>query len=114
MPLHLSLDPAWEPAHWFILDLAILRDHGLPLAGPPARSWSGRSRGHGCWETLRNSLVWHAAHESLTHQTVLNASRAWRYAPAHFGRVKRLHAVAVSDRQGRLHQRRVLGPGDPR
>ena len=28
MPSHVSFDPAAEPAHWFVLDLAILRAHG--------------------------------------------------------------------------------------
>jgi hypothetical protein len=38
MPLHVSLDPALEPAHWFVVDLAILREHGVALAGPSARA----------------------------------------------------------------------------
>ena len=49
MPFQVSLDPADEPAHWFLLDLAILRDHGRVLAGPPPRSWSARSPAAGCW-----------------------------------------------------------------
>ena len=32
---HVSFDPADEPAHWFVLDLAILRAHGRTLTGPP-------------------------------------------------------------------------------
>jgi hypothetical protein len=79
MPLHVSLDPASEPAHWFVLDLAILRDHGLALIGPPARQLVAPSPRAWLLEALASSLAWHAAHESLLHQTVLNASRAWRY-----------------------------------
>src|SRR5918994_5005570 len=35
MPLHVSFDPRREPAHWFVVDLAILREHGVALARPP-------------------------------------------------------------------------------
>src|ERR687897_284010 len=34
MPLHLSLDPALEPVHWLMVDLAIVREHDVALAGP--------------------------------------------------------------------------------
>jgi hypothetical protein len=33
---HVGFDPANEPAHWFVLDLAAARVHAVPLAGPPA------------------------------------------------------------------------------
>jgi hypothetical protein len=36
MPYHLSFDPASEPSHWFVLDISIVREYGLPLVGPPA------------------------------------------------------------------------------
>ncbi|HET7480388.1 MAG TPA: aminoglycoside adenylyltransferase domain-containing protein [Rubrobacteraceae bacterium] len=80
MPYHLSLDPASEPSHWFVLDVSIAREHGLRLAGPPShevfapipRSW--------LLDALEDSLVWHAEHETLTHYSVLNACRAWRFA----------------------------------
>ena len=80
MPYHLSLDPASEPAHWFVLDLAILRDHGRPLAGPPARDLVGPIPRRRLLEALRASLAWHGAHEPALQQTVLNASRGWRFA----------------------------------
>lgn len=80
MPLHLSLDPAAEPAHWFLLDLAILREHGVVLVGPPAHQVVAPIPRRWLLAALRDSLAWHAANESALHQTVLNASRAWRYA----------------------------------
>jgi hypothetical protein len=79
MPQHVSLDPASEPSHWFVLDLSILRGHGLALTGPPAGELVGPVPRSWVLEALRDSLAWHAAHESLLHQTVLNASRGWRY-----------------------------------
>jgi Aminoglycoside adenylyltransferase, C-terminal domain len=79
MPYHLSLDPASEPAHWFVLDLAILRDHGRPLAGPPARDLVGPIPRRRLLEALRDSLAWHGAHEPALQQAVLNACRGWRF-----------------------------------
>ena len=32
---HLGLDPAAEPAFWFVLDRAIAEQHAVPLFGPP-------------------------------------------------------------------------------
>jgi Domain of unknown function (DUF4111) len=79
MPYHLSLDPAAEPAHWFVLDLAILRDHGRTLAGPPPRDLVGPIPRRRLLEALRDSLAWHEAHEPALQQAVLNACRGWRF-----------------------------------
>jgi hypothetical protein len=80
MPFHLSTDPASEPAHWFLLDLAILRGHGRPLAGPPARDLVGPIPRRRLLEALGDSLAWHGAHEPALQQAVLNACRGWRFA----------------------------------
>ena len=80
MPYRLSRDPASEPAHWFLLDLAILREHGRPLAGPPPRELIGPIPRRRLLEALADSLAWHAAHEANLAQSVLNASRGWRFA----------------------------------
>lgn len=80
MPYRLSLDPATESAHWFLLDLAILRDHGRVLTGPPPRELIGPIPRRWLLEALRDSMAWHQANEPVLHQTVLNASRGWRFA----------------------------------
>jgi hypothetical protein len=80
MPYRLSLDPADEPAHWFLLDLAILRDHGRALAGPPPGELIGPIPRRWLLEALRDSLAWHQANEPALQQSVLNASRGWRFA----------------------------------
>jgi Domain of unknown function (DUF4111) len=80
MPLHVAVDPALEPAHWFVVDLAILREHGVALDGPPARDVVAPIPRRRLLDALLESLVWHTAHESQLHSTVLNAGRAWRYA----------------------------------
>jgi hypothetical protein len=80
MLYRLSLDPAEEPAHWFLLDLAILRARGRPLAGPPPGELVGPIPRRWVLEALRDSMAWHQANEPALQQTVLNASRGWRFA----------------------------------
>jgi hypothetical protein len=80
MPYRLSLDPAEEPAHWFLLDLAILRDHGRILVGPPPRELVGPIPRRWLLAAVRDSMTWHQANEPVLEQTVLNASRGWRFA----------------------------------
>jgi hypothetical protein len=80
MPLHLSTDAAAEPAHWFVIDLAILREHGLALHGPPAHELVAPIPRRWLLDALEDGLAWHAANEPALHQSVLNAGRAWRFA----------------------------------
>jgi hypothetical protein len=80
MPYRVSLDPASEPAHWFLLDLAILRDHGRALAGPPPGELVGPIPRRWLLEALADSMAWHRANEPALQQSVLNASRGWRFA----------------------------------
>jgi hypothetical protein len=80
MSYHLSFDPASEPSHWFVLDIAIVREYGLPLVGPPAREVFGPVPRPWLLDALEESLEWHADHETLLHYSVLNACRSWRYA----------------------------------
>ena len=79
MPYHLSLDPAAEPAHWFLLDLDILRQAGRPLVGPPTRDLVGPIPRRRLLEALVASLAWHGANEPALQQSVLNACRGWRF-----------------------------------
>jgi hypothetical protein len=74
-----SFDPSTEPSHWFVLDRAIYRDHGVALSGPPAgevfapvpRAW--------VLEALVQSLAWHREADRAAPNSVLNSCRAWRY-----------------------------------
>jgi Domain of unknown function (DUF4111) len=80
MPYRASLDPGSDPAHWFLLDLDILRAHGRTLAGPPPGDLVGPVPRRWLLEAVRDSLAWHDAHEPALKQSVLNASRGWRFA----------------------------------
>jgi hypothetical protein len=80
MPLHLSTNAGAEPTHWFVIDLAILREHGLALHGPPAHELVAPIPRRWLLDALGDGLAWHAANEPALHQSVLNAGRAWRFA----------------------------------
>jgi hypothetical protein len=82
MPYRLSLEPASEPAHWFLLDLDILRGHGRTLTGPPPAELVGPLPRRWVLEAVRESLLWHGEHEPNRSQSVLNACRGWRFAEA--------------------------------
>jgi len=79
-PDHLSLNPAEESSHWFVLDIAMGRELGRTLVGPePAQVFAPIPR---IWqlEAIADSLAWHRTHEFTSANSVLNACRGWRYA----------------------------------
>lgn len=76
---HISLDPANESSHWFLLDIAMGRELGRNLHGPKTteafdtipRSW--------ILEAIATSLDWHQKNELNSANSVLNACRGWRF-----------------------------------
>jgi hypothetical protein len=76
----LMLEPRAEADHWFLLDIALGRELGHALVGPPPatvyapipRTWQ--------LEAMRESLAWRQAHDITSPNNVLNACREWRYA----------------------------------
>jgi Domain of unknown function (DUF4111)/Nucleotidyltransferase domain len=79
MPLHFSLDPTDEPAHWFVLDRAIVRERGKVVLGPDAARLFAEIPRQWLLEALRDSLTWHAGEESQDSNTVLNAARSLHF-----------------------------------
>jgi predicted nucleotidyltransferase len=69
-----------EPGHWYLIDLAIAHDHGVSLAGPPAREAIGEPPRADVLDALLDGLRWSLAVEPDSPNTVLNACRAWRFA----------------------------------
>nr|MDT0666777.1 DUF4111 domain-containing protein [Micromonospora sp. DSM 115978] len=73
-------NPDDEPSHWFLLDLAIGRELGRVLLGPPPaeviapipRAWQ--------LGAVSDSLAWHGGAEPDSANRRLNAVRGWRYA----------------------------------
>jgi hypothetical protein len=74
-----SIDPGDEPSHWFVLDLATANDRAARLVGPPAIDVFGQVPDPVVLDALRASQAWHAAHDAVAPNRVLNDCRAWRW-----------------------------------
>ena len=69
-----------EPRFWYILDRAIGHRCGIPISGPPAAEVFADAPRRILLDVMIESMRWHREHEKATLYSVLNASRAWRYA----------------------------------
>ncbi|PNP84100.1 hypothetical protein FNYG_02788 [Fusarium nygamai] len=76
---HISLDPANEPSHWFLLDIAMGRQLGRCLYGADLTEAFGAIPRRWVLEGMADSLAWHQANEASSANSVLNACRSWRY-----------------------------------
>jgi Domain of unknown function (DUF4111) len=76
---HVGLDPATEPAHWFVLDLASAGDAARVVRGPAATSVFGAIEREHVLDALAASQAWHARHDTAAPNRVLNDCRAWRF-----------------------------------
>ena len=74
---HVGLDPAAEPAHWFVLDLSMARERSIALLGPPLRDLLAPIAEGLVMEALCASSAWHATNDALAPNRVLNACRTW-------------------------------------
>ncbi|KAI9146988.1 Spectinomycin 9-adenylyltransferase [Paramyrothecium foliicola] len=83
---HVSLDPAHESSHWFLLDIAMGRRNGRALFGPTATEVFAPIPRRWVLEAIADSLEWHKANELTSVNSVLNACRSWQFvATDHFG-----------------------------
>ncbi len=80
MPDVIHLDPRAEPRFWYILDRAIAHRRGVVIAGPPPAEVFADVPRPLLLAMLVESIRWHREHEKATLYSVLNASRAWRFA----------------------------------
>ena len=69
-----------EPRFWYVLDRAIAHRNGVVIAGPPAREVFADFPRRVLLAMMTESMRWHREHEKATLYSVLNASRAWRFA----------------------------------
>jgi hypothetical protein len=74
MDHHEGYDPAAEDRFWFILDLAIAREHAHPLIGPHPREIVPALPDELIREALRESLAWYRGYGGV--QAVFAACRA--------------------------------------
>ena len=70
-------------AHWYVLDVAIGRERGVALSGPPPPSVFPDQPRERILAAVRASLDWHSDHAEDPvvdpGDVVLNACRAWRW-----------------------------------
>src|SRR5215210_6419425 len=66
--------------HWFLIDLAIAREHSRALVGPSGRELIGPITRPVLIEALKTSLEWHERFEPTSPNAVLGACRAWLFA----------------------------------
>jgi hypothetical protein len=79
MPYHASFDADQDPRFWFVLDLAIGREHGRALRGPePAELLEPPPPARVAEHALLAIQWWSAA--GLPAQTILAAARSWAWA----------------------------------
>ncbi|KAF4455966.1 Streptomycin 3''-adenylyltransferase [Fusarium austroafricanum] len=76
---HVSLDPANESSHWFLLDIAMGRQLGRCLYGSPITEAFGAIPLRWVLEGMADSLEWHQENEASSTNSVLNACRSWRF-----------------------------------
>ena len=78
MTHHVGLDPGAEPRFWFVLDVAIAREHARPLAGfPPVEVLPALPRAL-VLRALGDAVAWYSARDGA--QAVLALCRAWAWA----------------------------------
>ena len=76
----IHLESRAEPRFWYILDRAIAHRCGVVIEGPPPAKIFAEVPRRLLLDVLIESMRWHREHEGATLYSVLNASRAWRFA----------------------------------
>ncbi len=76
---HISLDPAQESSHWFLLDIAMGRQLGRSLYGLSPDEAFGEIPRRWALGAIADSLAWHQANEANSANSVLNACRGWKF-----------------------------------
>jgi predicted nucleotidyltransferase len=80
MDQHVGYDPGEDSRFWFVLDVAIGRQAGLTLAGPPAAEVFPQPPAALIRDSLEQALAWFAANDPQGGQAALAAARAWAWA----------------------------------
>lgn len=73
-------EPDIEPGFWYVLDRAIAHRYGVIIVGPPASELVAEIPRRPLLTAMAESISWHRQYEKATLHSVLNASRAWRFA----------------------------------
>ena len=80
MAQHVAYDPGEDPRFWFVLDVAIGREAGRVLAGPPPAEVFPDMPSALVLDSLQWALAWFATNDRRGDQAALAAARAWAWA----------------------------------
>ena len=80
MPPSINLDAREQPSFWYVIDRTIAHRCGVAIRGAPASDVFADAPRQTLLDAMVESMGWHRQHEGATLYSVLNASRAWRYA----------------------------------
>lgn len=75
---HVGVEAAAEPAHWFVLDLAIARERAVTLLGQPPYELIGAPRPADVRAAQAQTVAWYAEND-MPAETVAAACRAWHW-----------------------------------
>jgi hypothetical protein len=98
MTQHVSYDASEDPRFWFVLDVAIGRDAGRTLAGPPPAEVFPELPPSLIIESLQQALAWFARNDREGGQAALAAARALAWAEERRWLAKRPAAVWLTSR----------------
>jgi hypothetical protein len=76
----IHLESRTEPRFWYLLDRAIAQRCGVVISGPPPVEVFADVSRRVLLDVMIESMRWDREHEKATLYSVLNASRAWRFA----------------------------------
>jgi hypothetical protein len=72
-----DFDPATQPAHWFVLDLAFARRHAVALIGPPAAEVIGDPGDAAVSTAFADMVEWYEANEPGEAAALAVRARHW-------------------------------------
>jgi predicted nucleotidyltransferase len=98
MTQHVSYDASEDPRFWFVLDVAIGRQAGRTLAGPPPAEAFPELPAALIIESLQQALAWFATNDREGGQAALAAARALAWAEEGRWLAKRPAAVWLTSR----------------
>ncbi len=80
MARDIHIDSRTERGFWYVIDRAIARRCGVAIVGPPPVEVFAEVSREVLLDAMIESMRWHREHEKATLYSVLNATRAWRFA----------------------------------
>jgi len=78
IPEHVGLDPAAEPSHWFVIDLALACQTAMVLYGPPPCEVIGTPDPADVCAAQRDVVSWYRERD-MYPDAVVAALRAWHW-----------------------------------